>query len=318
MYDDKKHLNILFLGGAKRVSMGRKIIAAGERMGIEIKIYSYELSRYVPVAAIGEVIVGLKWSDPGLLEHLHSVVEEYRIGLLIPFVDAAVGVAGVYVNRYNDAWSPVVNPAMAEILFDKVASASAFEEEALDIPETYKGGRPNFPLIAKPRHGSASKGLIVINDIPEFRRIDKVRDEYILQRYYPERQEYTVDCYVDRNGDVMCVSPRERLEVVNGEVSRTVTVDSPELCEASMKAIARLKLRGAVTIQYLRDRLTDRLMLMEINPRLGGGAVCSVHAGADIPRLILEDALGLDSRPIENIRPGTLICRYFEETVFNE
>lgn len=318
MCNEKRNLNILFLGGAKRVSIGRKIIAAGERMGIDIKIYSYELSRFVPVAAIGDVIVGLKWSDPGVIEHLHSVVEEYRIGLLIPFVDAAVGIAGTYVNKYNDAWSPVVDPSLAEILFDKLASASAFEEAALDIPETYRSGRPVFPLIAKPRHGSASKGLIVINDIPEFRRIDKVRDEYILQRYYPERQEYTVDCYVDRDGDVMCISPRERLEVINGEVSRTITVDSPELCESALKTIEGLGLRGAVTIQYLRDKETGRLMLMEINPRLGGGVVCSVHAGADIPRLMLEDALGMKSDPIESIRPGTLICRYFEETVFNE
>ncbi len=314
---EKKHLNILFLGGAKRVSIGRKIIEAGEKMGVEVKIYSYELSRLVPIAAIGEVIVGLKWSDAGLLEHLHSVVEEYRIDVLLPFVDAAVGVAGVYVGRYNDAWAPVVNPAMAEVLFDKLSSATAFEEEALDIPETYKGGRPAFPLIAKPRHGSASKGLIVINDIPEFRRIDKVKDEYILQRYYPERQEYTVDCYISGSGEALCVSPRERLEVVNGEVSKTVTVDCEDVREASLKAISRLKLRGAVTIQYLRDRSTGRLMLMEINPRLGGGVVCTVHAGGDIPRLILEEALGTSPARIDNIRPGTLICRYFEETVFN-
>lgn len=312
-----KRLNILFLGGAKRVSIGRKIIEAGEKMGVDVRIYSYELSRLVPIAAIGEVIVGLKWSDSGLLEHLHSVVEEYRIDILVPFVDAAVGVAGVYTSKYNDAWAPVVDPAMAEVLFDKVSSASAFEEAELDIPETYKGGRPVFPLIAKPRHGSASKGLIVINDIPEFRRIDKVRDEYILQRYYPERQEYTVDCYINRNGEALCVSPRERLEVVNGEVSRTVTVDSPDVRDASLEAISRLKLTGAVTIQYLRDRSTGRLMLMEINPRLGGGVVCSVHAGADIPRLILEEALGIETEPIKEIKPDTLICRYFEETVFH-
>ncbi len=156
----------------------------------------------------------------------------------------------------------------------------------------------------------------MINDIPEFRRIDKVRDEYILQRYYPERREYTVDCYISRDGEALCISPRERLEVVNGEVSRTVTVDDPELYEASLSAISRLRLRGAVTIQYLRDRVTGRLMLMEINPRLGGGVVCSVHAGADIPGLILKEALGLNPAVIKDIKPGTLICRYFEETVF--
>lgn len=317
MENRNRQLNILFLGGSKRVSIGRKIINAGEQLGVDVKIFSYELSRLVPIAAIGEVIVGLKWGDEGLLKHLHSVVEEYRIDVLIPFVDAAVGIAGEYMGTYNDSWAPVVDPSLAEILFDKLRSANAFEEAALDVPETYRGGRPVFPLIAKPRHGYASKGLIVINDIPEFRRIDKVRDDYILQRYYPDRQEFTVDCYVSRFGEILCVSPRERLEVINGEVSKTVTVANQEVIDATIEAIQRLELKGAITIQYLRDKESGRLMLMEINPRLGGGVVCSVHAGANIPRLILEEALGIESVAITDISPGTLICRYFEETVFN-
>ena len=104
---EKKHLNILFLGGAKRVSMGRKIIEAGLRLGADVRIFSYELSRQVPVAAIGEVVIGLKWNDSAILEHLHSVVEEYRIDVMLPFVDAAVGVAGLYVARYSIRWTVI-------------------------------------------------------------------------------------------------------------------------------------------------------------------------------------------------------------------
>ena len=33
-----KRLNILFLGGAKRVSIGRKIIEAGAKMGVDVRI----------------------------------------------------------------------------------------------------------------------------------------------------------------------------------------------------------------------------------------------------------------------------------------
>lgn len=58
-------------------------------------------------------------------------------------------------------------------------------------------------------------------------------------------------------------------------------------------------------------------MLMEINPRLGGGVVCSVHAGADIPSMILKEAVGLPIEAVANIKAGTMICRYFEEAVFN-
>lgn len=313
---EHKNLNVLFLGGAKRVSFGRKLIEAGERMGLSVRIYSYELDADVPISLIGGVILGRKWGTPDVLEHLHQVVAAYKIDVLLPFVDGAISIAGAYIATYGDVWAPVVHPGKAEKLFDKVLSAREFEAAGLDIPATYNGGRPVFPLIAKPRRGSASKGIEVIEGINEFRRITKNAEDYLIQTYYPDREEFTVDCYISRRGEILCISPRKRLEVVGGEVSRTVTVDSTVIRRASKEAIVRLGLRGAVTLQYLRDKNSDRLMLMEINPRLGGGVVCSIHAGADIPSMILSEAIGITPEPATDIKAGTLICRYFEEAVF--
>lgn len=313
----KSSLNVLFLGGAKRVSFGNKLIAAGQRLGIDVKIYSYELEPEVPIALIGGVIIGRRWNAPDVLDHLHQVVGAYKIDVLLPFVDGAISIAGAYIATYGDVWSPVVSSGKADTLFDKVLSAREFEAAGLDIPATYTGGRPVFPLIAKPRRGSASKGIEIIEGINEFKKISKIADEYLIQTYYPEREEYTVDCYISHRGEILCISPRRRLEVVGGEVARTVTVDYPELIKASEGAIVKLGLRGAITLQYLRDLQTDRLMLMEINPRLGGGVVCSIHAGADIPGMILAEAIGRVAEKADQVRPGTMICRYFEEAVFN-
>lgn len=310
-------LNVLFLGGAKRVSFGRKLIEAGKRLGIDVKIYSYELETEVPIAVIGGVIIGRRWTAPDVLDHLHHIVGAYHIDVLLPFVDGAISIAAAYIATYGDAWAPVVSSGKADTLFDKILSAREFESAGLDIPATYSGGRPTFPLIAKPRRGSASKGIHVIENVNEFKKIAKTADEYLIQAYFPEREEYTVDCYISRRGEILCISPRKRLEVVGGEVSKSVTVDQPELLEASTLAIERLGLRGAVTLQYLRDLRTGRLMLMEINPRLGGGVVCSIHAGADIPAMILKEAMGGVAEKAAEIRPGTMICRYFEEAVFN-
>lgn len=317
MAEDKKKINVLFLGGAKRVSFGRKLIEAGARLGMEVSIFSYELEAEVPVAVIGGVIIGRRWSAPDLLEHIHHVVEAYHIDIMLPFVDGAISIAGAYVANYGDVWAPVVKPGVAETFFDKVQSARVFEEVGLEIPATYRGGKPVFPLIAKPRRGSASKGIEVISGISDFRRLQKNINDYLLQTYYPRIEEYTVDCYISQRGEVLCISPRRRLEVIGGEVSRTVTVDDPEIMTVSRTAIEKLGMRGAVTLQYLRDLESGRLMLMEINPRLGGGVVCSIHAGADIPSMILSEACGLSYKGSREAKSGVLICRYFEEAVFN-
>ncbi len=311
-------LNVLFLGGAKRVSFGRKLIDAAESRGVKLKVFSYELEPEVPIAAIGCIIEGRRWRDPDLLEHLHRMVVSYKIDVMLPFVDGAVGVAGDYVAAYSDVWAPVVNSAVAEMLFDKVESAKAFEKAGIAVPKTYTGGTPELPLIAKPRHGSASKGIKVINTESDFQLIAGHADDYLIQEYISDRVEYTVDCYISMRGKILCVSPRVRIEVVGGEVSRTCTVADDELLAASENVIDSLKLRGAVTLQFLRDKNSGRLMLMEINPRLGGGVVCSIQAGADIPGMIVDEAMGKSPEYADGIKPGVLICRYFEEVVFNK
>lgn len=311
-----KEINILFLGGAKRVSLARKLIAAGEKKQLRINIFSYELSHEVPIAAVGRVIVGRRWSDDDLMGHLHEAVIHYGIHIMLPFVDPAVEVAGRYMALYHDVWAPVVEPELAARLFDKWESARLFADNGLPIPRTYTGGRPRFPLIAKPRKGSASKGLVVVEDVPEFRRFIR-RNDYMMEAYIADRTEYTVDAYVDNGGNILCLSPRLRIEVLGGEVVRSMTVDEPRIADLATMAIDRLELRGPVTLQFIRDNTDDSLMLMEINPRLGGGVVCSIHAGADIPRLLLEEYLGENPERIPDVQSGVLICRYFDETVFN-
>lgn len=309
-------LNVLFLGGAKRVSLAGKLMDAARERGVTLNIFSYELTPEVPIACVAKVIIGRRWADPAILEDIHRCVRQHRINLILPFVDPAVGIAGRYADTYGDVWAPVVPQAMAEVLFDKGLAAVAFKEAKLPIPRTYNAGRPNFPLLAKPRRGSASQGIFLVNDIATFKRVRNMTDTYIMEEYVGEREEYTVDCYICADGTPLYVSPRRRLEVLGGEVSRTVTVDHPDLAALSRKVIAALGLRGAVTLQFMYDLAASRLLLMEINPRLGGGVVCSIHAGADIPGAIIDEAMHRPHTPRTEIRPGTLICRYFAEVPF--
>ena len=53
-----RKINIMFLGGAKRVSLAEHFIKSGKRLGREVRIFSYELSSDCPIASIGKVVVG--------------------------------------------------------------------------------------------------------------------------------------------------------------------------------------------------------------------------------------------------------------------
>ena len=287
-----RRVNILFYGGAKRVSMARLFKRAAREAGAEAHIFGYELTTTVPLAAEADAIItGLRNSDPAVYAHLDEVCRRHDISVVVPFIDGAVAVAAEFARRYSGrAFVPAGDPAACADMFDKTRAQAIFEQAGLPVPATWHGGEVTHPLIAKPRHGSASKGLIAIDcadDIPANAA------DYLIQERFDRRRELTVDCYVAvADGTVCAVVPRVRDEVSGGEVSRTTVVHRPEADELVRRTLAATGLRGAVTVQLLEDLDTGRLMIMEINPRLGGGAVAAVHAGANLPAMILAEAAG--------------------------
>lgn len=310
-------VNILFLGGAKRVAMGRFFKEAGRRLGMEVVLFSYELSPQVPIAEEASVITGRRWSDPDLMADLHEVVMENNIDIIIPFVDPAVEVAARYCANNPNVWTPFGNAQLAELMFDKVRADGVFREIGVPVPRNALLEHIGGEVICKPRHGSASKGLRIFDE-EEFKGICSRGEaaDYLCQEYVAEREEFTVDCYVAMKGNVVCTVPRHRLEVTGGEVVSTMTVADEDVEALSRMVLENLHFRGPVTIQFLRDRQDGRVMLMEVNPRLGGGAVCAVYAGADIPEFILRDWRDGSVDKCTGWRPGVKICRYFQDVVF--
>lgn len=300
------------------MGMARLFEKAAQERGIELRIIGYELDRLCPLGGKYEIVEGLRWSDPAVFAHLGEVVEDYEVDALIPFVDGAVGVAAEFAARHTGrtVFVPASGRELVDKMFDKVAAAELFERLGLPIPATYRDGDPCLRLIAKPRFGSASKGIVEINSLQKLYELQSVSRRYLIQERIDNREELTVDCYVCvRTGRIAGISPRVRLEVSGGEVVRTLTVDCPEAVALVRRTLETTGLRGAVTVQLIRDLDNGRYMVMEINPRLGGGAVASVYSGFNLPAAIIADCLGGEVNAGE-ARPGYMTVRYLEDLVF--
>lgn len=305
----------MMLGGARRVSMAEQLIRSGQRMGYEVKIISYELLAEVPIAIIGEVIVGLKWNDPDVVDDICRICREKEVNIMLPFVDGAIEVAARCRLELPGVFIPVIEPGLAEVMFDKVEAAKVFKEAGIPIPATYSVLNAELPAIAKPRHGSASRGIKVFQTIEALMHLENLQD-YLVQEYIPNNREFTVDCYISRRGEILATVPRLRMEIMGGEVTRSQTLRSERLIDMSREVLRKFKFTGPVTLQFLEDMDSERFMLMEINPRLGGGVLNSIFAGAPITDYIIREALGMRVSPCDDWISGTLMARYQKEAIF--
>ncbi|HVB02201.1 MAG TPA: ATP-grasp domain-containing protein [Chitinophagaceae bacterium] len=306
-------LNILFLGGAKRVSMAEKLVEAGKAMGLEVQLYSYELDPYVPIASLATVIIGLKWNDPGLMDDLKNRISQYHIGMVLPFVDPAIRVAALLSGLTPQVFIPVSPKTTCDLMYDKIQADHWFTAQGIAVPP-HEG---SYPRIAKPRFGSASQGIIILHheaDLATFRR-EHASEEYLIQQYL-KADEYSVDGYVDPDGRIIALVPRKRLEVHGGEATKSITVREPAVLRLCGNILQTGIFRGPLTLQFLKEQDTGKVFIMEINPRLGGGVLTSMAAGADMAAYLVNDFLHRPNEPMDNWKEQVIMTRAFREFYF--
>ncbi len=308
-------INILFLGGAKRVSVANHFKSTAKEMGHNVNIFSYELENEVPIACVGVVIIGKKWKDKDLLDDLKANIEKYNINIVLAFVDPAIYVISELKMLCPNVFIPVSAPELCNIMFDKVFSAEWFRKHNISQPAFYTDPSTfRYPVILKPRTGSASKGIIVCKTEAELPEVDS--SQYLVSEFIADHTEFSVDCYVSQFGVVTSVVPRIRLETVGGEAVRSKTVKDTAIIEESKKILTAGQFRGPITIQYIKDNTNGNVYVMEINPRLGGAVVTSIGAGSGIIKMILNEYLGNSIKPITDWRDNTVMVRYFNEVIF--
>ena len=229
-------INILFLGGAKRVSVANHFKNTAKEMGHNVNVFSYELDNKVPIACVGEVIIGKKWKDKDLLNDLKENIEKHSINIVLAFVDPAIYVISELKKLCPNVFIPVSEPELCNTMFDKVLSAEWFQEHNISQPAFYTDPSTfQYPLILKPRTGSASKGIVVCKSKEELPAVDL--SQYLVSEFVAEHTEFSVDCYVSQTGEVTSVVPRIRLETAGGEAIRSKTVKDEAIIKESKKKL---------------------------------------------------------------------------------
>lgn len=284
-------------------------------MGHTANIFSYELDEKVAIACVGKVIIGKNWKDEELIEDLTINIDKYNINIVLAFVDPAIAVVSSLKRLCPHVFIPVSDIELCNIMFDKVLSAKWFSGHGISQPKYYiNPSECKYPIILKPRTGSASKGIVICKSKEELPEIDY--GLYLISQFIADHTEFSVDCYVNQKGVVTSVVPRIRLETAGGEAVRSKTIKDTTIIQESKKILASGNFRGPITIQFIKDNTNGNVYVMEINPRLGGAVVTSIGAGSGIIKMILDEYLGNEVKPITDWRDNTVMVRYFNEVIF--
>jgi carbamoyl-phosphate synthase large subunit len=244
------------------------------------------------------------------------------IGLLVPTIDTELAAYSEARERFAaiGTYVAVGAPGLIEMARDKLATAHFLTAAGIAAPRTALAQDiltdPSdwlFPLMAKPRHGSSSRGIRIIHDARQISSLDP-SEPYILQELLHGR-ESTVSVYFDSAGLLRCAIPHERLKVRGGEVEKGVTIRNPSLCDMARKLSGALQEpRGAMCFQVMMGA-DETPSILEINARFGGGYPLAHEAGATFSRWLIEHCVGLPSTANDAWKADVIMLRY-DDAIF--
>jgi carbamoyl-phosphate synthase large subunit len=242
-------------------------------------------------------------SSDNYVDTLVRLVRRSKIDLLIPLIDLELPLMAAASDRLTRAGCcPLISSQdVIRVCRDKVATFEALQASGIDTPATWlwrdalKRKRHKFPYFLKPRAGSAAMGNYVVRNRSELEVFGKrVRDPIVQE--YVDGDEHTLDVYTGFDGKPRCVVPRKRLEVRSGEVSKGLIVKDPAIMAVGRRVAEMLgDCRGVITVQCIVTK-DQRIRVIEVNPRFGGGVPLAIHAGADFPKWILSELVGKKPR----------------------
>lgn len=161
-----------------------------------------------------------------------------------------------------------------------------------------------WPAVVKPDLGQGGQGVTVVEDATQAAHALSHVEQPLLVEWLPG-EEITVDCFSDRNHEIILVAPRTRERVRAGISMRCkVLPASPEVQHIAQLINSRLTLRGPWFFQLKRARNGD-WKLLEISCRVAGAMVTQRARGINLPLLTVHDYMDRDV----SVLPITQISR---------
>lgn len=228
-------------------------------------------------------------TEPAFYNALKTVIADKRIDAVFPATDMAV----TYLKRLEkDIGCPVITSPLetAELCLSKQKTYEALHG-IIRTPAVYSSKPKSFPVFVKPSIGHSSIGA---KKIESQEALDKVLSEtpgLLILEYLPG-QEYTVDCFTDKNGILLFCAARQRNRIKDGISVNTSFVQDQEPFRKMAEAInTSISFRGAWFFQVKRAD-DDQLCLLEIAARFGGSSILCKAIGVNLPLMTLFDAFG--------------------------
>jgi len=328
-------VNVLLTCAGRRNYLIQAFRAALAGRGL---VLAADAAPHAPALAEADMPLGVPRVDaPDYIPHLLDLCRCHSVGLLVPLNDLELPVLARFREEFWAVGTHAVvsDPDVIEAGFDKWRTVEVLARWGLRAPATFlrleeaevalTDGAVRFPLVVKPRWGTASLSIEKVGGLRELRLASALAHQRVLGGRLatasgadPEHcvliqecltgDEYGLDIINDLSGEYVTTFVKRKLIMRAGETDRAEVVDDPRLVRVGSAIGRGLRHVGNADCACF---MTERgPVVLEITPRVGGGYPFSHAAGVDIPAALLAWAEGQVPDPAWlSIRSGVVSAK---------
>lgn len=280
------------------------------------------------------------FSDPGYIEVLKELCLRESVKLVVSLNDLELPLLARHRGEFAAAGVTLLVSDFKVVhrCLDKWETHCLLTRARIDTPATFlslfqarkalRSGLVSFPLIVKPRWGTGSLGVQTVHADDELewayrllaRRIPGTviggvsqadAERAVIVQEAIRGPEFGLDVVNDLQGRYVVTLARRKLGMRAGETDKAEIVRDERLEELGEK-IGRLTGHiGLMDCDAMLDEATGRLVVLELNPRFGGGYPFCHVAGANVPAAIVSWVKGRepDSEWLR-VQEGVVAAKY--------
>lgn len=236
-----------------------------------------------------------------IIPALRKVVMENSIDAIYPSMDFVIS----KLKKHENVLGCKVISSEADTTDICLSKTKTYDrlKEHIKVPIIYPSIKEikTYPVFIKPDVGYGTRSAYKLNNEKEASNFlsENKNIKYVITEYLPGN-EYTVDCFTDRNDKLRFIGPRVRNRIRNGISVNTKPVAENFLFKEFAHKIAQvIRFRGAWFFQVKEDK-DKNLTLLEIAARIGGSSGLYRNIGVNFALLSVYDAYNLDVDIITN------------------
>ncbi|QHC83725.1 ATP-dependent carboxylate-amine ligase [Empedobacter brevis] len=282
----------------------------------EGKVFATDMQLTAPALVDADVAIqvpAIYSSDyiPSLLK----IIEENRINAVISLNDLELPILSESKKDIELLGAKVIvaDEQAIKIAFDKWETVKFLKQNGLKSPKTFidfqeakraiESGELKFPLVVKPRWGSASIGIDFPEDMEELDLAYKLQTIRLKRTILAEASkedmehailiqekipgtEYGMDVLNDFDGHYVGTFVRQKLQMRSGETDKAISVIDSRFDQIGKTIGENLRHIGNLDCDVFEHN--GELYVLELNPRFGGGYPFSHEAGNNTAAIYIE------------------------------